>query len=63
MNESWRFVWLFSTPACRGDPGGFEHCHNFNIFLILCSCDKDHLLPKEGDSLCLWIAITFYSEE
>ena len=29
----------------------------FYIILILCSCDKAHLLSKERDSLCLWIAI------
>ena len=45
MNESPHLVWLLSTPACRGDPGGFGLI--FFLFLILCSCDKARLLPKE----------------
>ena len=32
MNESPRLVWLFSTPACMGDPGGFEHYQLFKTF-------------------------------
>ena len=66
MNESPRLVWLLSTPACRGHPGGFGHFQLFLLFLILCSVDKARLLPKEGDLLCLWIAIcvlTFYAED
>ena len=61
MNESPRLVWLLSTPACRGDPGGFGHCQFFFLFLILCSCDKAHLLPKERDWLCLWIVICVFN--
>ena len=60
MNESPRLVWLLSTPACMGDPGGFGHCQLFFLFLT-CSCDKAHLLPKERDSLCLWIAICVFN--
>ena len=62
MNESPRHVWLLSTPACMGDPGGFTLPAFFYIFLIPCSCDKAHLLSKERDSLCLLIAIIMCSE-
>ena len=33
----------------------------FFIFLQLCSCGKAHILPKERDSLCLWIAICVFN--
>ena len=39
----------------------FLHRQLFFLFLILCSCDKAHLLPKERDSLCLWIAICVFN--
>ena len=52
MNELARLVWLLWTPACRGDPGGFGHCQLFFI---------SNLLPKERNSLCLWIAICVFN--
>ena len=61
MNESARLVFLLWTPACRGDPGGFGHCQLFVFFFILCSCDEANLLPKERNSLCLWIAICVFN--
>ena len=62
MNESPRLVWLLSTPACMGDPEEHLYIGSFflNIFLIPCSCGKAHLLSKERNSLCLWIAICVF---
>ena len=34
---------------------------SFFIFLLQCSCDKAHRLPKEIDSLCLWIALCVFN--
>ena len=59
MNESPRLVWLLSTPAV-GETQADLDIASFFFFLILCSCDKARALPKERDSLCLWIAICVF---
>ena len=47
--------------ACVGETQGDLDITIFFIFLLLCSCDEANLLPKERDSLCLWIAICVFN--
>ena len=63
MNESPRLVWLLSTPACMGDPGGFGHCqlffsHVHVIKLIFCLKKETHYAYGYP-----YVFLTFHAEE